>query len=726
MKLLIVGDYGKLARALTTTVSKADWEVYLLQGKTGALEAKPSKIFEQYAFPYDSDGIAEVLSSIQPDAVLWMGLYDASFDWSQLKRAEPAYTAGLINLLAATSALETARFYYLSSQEVFGAAQGAVSEDDMPCPDSERGRLLLHGERMCEEHQRMTGMSSTVIRLDHPYGLLQNRTETRNIMETMCISAYQMGEVTLRSRAQFSALYMADAAEGLYRIIAVPIPAHPIYHLSFEKTIDERWLAEKIRDVSGQKLNIREDYDEDEPRDACLSLRNERARDDFGFYARNSYDSVMTHLCRHTRQNLKSIADPIDADVKACKQQRKAKVRSFLKSAWPFALNLLLFGPVLWVRSLLTEAGMDGVIDMLLLYALLFAGVYGKRQAIFSSLVAGSYRFLTAENLFDMMIDYNTYLWVAEIFIVSMLVGHLRDQQRIVEDESDEELSYLSSKLTEMNAVNEANKRIKRAYEKRLIEYNGSLGRIYKVTSELNSQQPGEVLFSAAGTVAELMDTRDVAIYQVANARYCRLFSATSEKARSLGRSVAYTELPELGEAMAQHRVFINKRLDMALPLMANGIYDGDQLTFIIMIWGLKLENVSLYQANQLTILSYLIMLSVNRANVYLNALAKERFIEGTHIMESAAYEEMLSLYRSAKGRHLVEFCLLRLGSEGMSAQSLDELLGKKTRATDLIGMDAQGVCHILLPNSTPTDAQLVVDRMRESGLGCDIEAVGD
>ncbi len=719
MKLLVIGDYGVLVRSLIATVRKADWEVYLLIGKTGRAK-KPPKVFEQYLFPYDSESIREIMHSVSPDVVLFMGLYDASFDWSDIQKTSMTFVSGLLNILCAVSDLPDARFFYLSSQEVFSDAQGLADEDTVPDPASERGLLLAHGEDMTARHAQLTGLDATVIRLDHPFGLLENDTEFRTIFETMCIDACAAKTVTVRSLSMFSGLYVADAVEGLYRILAARKRESAVYHLSYARTISEQWLADKIAQLVDQDITVEQELSEDSPAEpGCCGLLCERARDEFGFLARNGYSEVLPQLCRHTQRNLRRILPKAD-DAKAARRAKNRRWwRRFGKAVWPYLLNAAGAAAAFWLNHVIISGGYSDRVDVLLLYPLLFAGIFGKRQAVFASALSVVYFFHTADNLFETMINYNTYIWVAEVFIVSMLVGHLRDQLETVEVESDEEFSHLTGQLIEMREINESNKNVKRAYEKRLIEYNGSLGRIYKMTSSLNQLQPGEVLFTAAATVAELMDTHDVAIYQVANDRYCRLFSATSAKARSLGRSVVYPELRGISEALRDHRVFINKALDMSLPLMVNGIYDGDKLTYILMIWGLKLENVSLYQANQLTILSYLIMLSVNRADQYLNALTNERFIEGTRVMEAPAFQEMLSLYVSAEQRHLVEYCLLCVDAGDLDVRQADAILRTKTRNTDLIGLYGDGKIGILLPNSTPVDARIVIDRICGAGLNC-------
>ena len=79
----------------------------------------------------------------------------------------------------------------------------------------------------------------------------------------------------------------------------------------------------------------------------------------------------------------------------------------------------------------------------------------------------------------------------------------------------------------------------------------------YTHLSSLEQYEPCEVLFYAAEVLAKLMGSKDVAIYTVANRSYARLFSATSEKARSLGNSINYSEMDAMYTVLAGKKVYI-------------------------------------------------------------------------------------------------------------------------------------------------------------------------
>lgn len=118
----------------------------------------------------------------------------------------------------------------------------------------------------------------------------------------------------------------------------------------------------------------------------------------------------------------------------------------------------------------------------------------------------------------------------------------------------------------------------------------------------------------AADNYQRILKTPDVAIYQVANADYCRLFSATSDQAKVLGKSVKYSEMTDMTDMLNNKQVYINKTMNEDYPLMASAIYRNDKPLEIIMIWGLSFEKMTQYQANLLTVLGFMIYNSVDRA----------------------------------------------------------------------------------------------------------------
>ena len=214
----------------------------------------------------------------------------------------------------------------------------------------------------------------------------------------------------------------------------------------------------------------------------------------------------------------------------------------------------------------------------------------------------------------------------------------------------------------------------------------------------------------------ELMDTDDIAIYNVVNHDYARMFSASSEKARSLGNSIRYREMTELFQELEEGRVYINKSMNAQYPLMANAISEGGEIRMIIMVWGLGWERMTLGQANFLTVVSYLIQNAVLRAQRYMDALKEKRYMKDSDIMEMDVFQTLVHSYMNAQERNLTQCVLLRVDVPKKAYGQVSQNMRRKLRDSDYFGILGDEELYVLLSNTTAEDAVFVESRFQENG----------
>ncbi len=401
------------------------------------------------------------------------------------------------------------------------------------------------------------------------------------------------------------------------------------------------------------------------------------------------------------------------------KERILKKAGWFFRSMIPFLENLVLFIPFFMLNNRAVGNEYFGKLDFYLLYVLLFAIVYGQQQATFSAVLAVAgycFRQMYDRSGFEVMLDADTYMWIAQLFILGLVVGYMRDQIAKLKRESEEEKDYLSLQLSDVQDINSSNVRVKDALETQIVNQYDSVGKIYSITSALDQYSPEEVLFYAAEMLGQLVKSKDVAIYTVSNASYARLFSSTSKKARMLGHSIKYTQMGELSQALENRKVFINREMNQDYPLMAHAIYDNDEMQMILMVWGIPWESMTLGQANQLVVISALIQNAVVRSNRYLSALEDQRYVEDTQTLETNAFTSLMNAYLTAKSKGLTECTVLKVEAEPDTYKEAGKLLVGKLRQTDYIGTLSDGGLYALLSNTSMEDAQFVMKRFAEIG----------
>ena len=228
-----------------------------------------------------------------------------------------------------------------------------------------------------------------------------------------------------------------------------------------------------------------------------------------------------------------------------------------------------------------------GKLDSYLLYVLLFAIIYGQQQATFSAILAVAgycFRQMYTKSGLEVIVDYNTYVWIAQLVILGLAVGYLRDRLVVLKRDKDDEIEYLKHRLRDIEEINRTNVKLKNEMERQIVNQSDSMGKIYEITSSLDKYEPEEVLFYAAEVVSRLMESRDVAIYTVSNENFARLISFTSKSARQLGNSIEFRSYKNMYEDFAADRVFVNRRLEEGLPMMALAIRSEGVMKLIVML----------------------------------------------------------------------------------------------------------------------------------------------
>ena len=208
----------------------------------------------------------------------------------------------------------------------------------------------------------------------------------------------------------------------------------------------------------------------------------------------------------------------------------------------------------------------------------------------------------------------------------------------------------------------------------------------------------------------------DVAIYNVSNRNYARLMSSTSESARRLGNSIAYTEYTQMVEAFKNRTVFVNRQLTENVPLMAAAILSNDEIQSIIMLWDISWDRLNLSFMNRFQVIGYLIQNAVLRANRYIDVLEHERYINGTKILEPAAFRTLLKAFLHAQQKGLTDCSLIQITPKAEGIAHASRALERLFRNSDYLGSINDGFLYVLLANTSPKDAGYVTQRIAEAG----------
>ena len=719
MNILLVGGSCSLINSMILKLRKEGHRIFLLTGDKYR-HNKYERVFEKYEFSYDCENLNDILESVNADVTILMGAFDTNYRWNGEEREIVLFISHLVNILVAYSVKNKKRLIFLSSDEIYnGNYTEDIKEEEPFSGVGIRADALSQAEEICDNFRINRSLDIITLRLDHLYNIPKERKDVNNICADMCLNCMCDGHIKAKTDHTFSLLYENDAVEYIYQFIKNSNHKYSLYNLSSNDVVSEVKLAAMIQKAMEIESNIVAFSDSN---GRCV-LSGNRFEREFGVHAFGNLEKNIKDMVSYMKKHESVFLKGDDLKLSWWKMLYE-KWKWLIRTLFPFFENLVCFIPFFMMNNRTVGSEYFANLDPFLLYVLLFAIVYGQQQATFSAILAVAgymFRQMYTRSSFAVLIDYNTYVWIAQLFILGLVVGYMRDQIRIMRLESQELEEHLHRQIVDIRDINESNVRVKEVMEQQLVGQKDSLGKIYSITRQLDQSMPDKVVFHAVEMLTKLMETKDVAFYSVVNDDYARLFSASSEKARSLGNSIRYREMTEIYDELLEEKVYINKTMDERYPLMVRGIYEDGKLQMVIMLWGLNWEKMTLGRANFLTVVSYLIQNAVLRAQRYIQALEEKRYSHGSRILEKDAFESLVQAYAKAEEKNLVECTLLKVCVQSEQYQEVGRKMVEKMRDSDYIGIMEDDQLYVLLANTGQENAVIVQKRFEENGYRTEI-----
>lgn len=660
MNVLLIGGSGSLINSLIVKFKKEGHRIFLLTGDRYKKQ-KYEPVFERYNFAYSSENLQEIMESVRPDITIYTGAFDPNYRWMSEERETVRFTSDLMNVLVAYSTIRMGKFIFLSSHEVYeGYHENALTEDIPPETTGYRGTTLIQAEEICNNYRKNWKLDLLILRLDHLFCIPESAPEIHSVCARMCLESMRDGCISADSNHEFAMLYEQDAVEFIFQIVKSREHKFYLYHLSSDCVISEVELAGRIQKClnNGSSIVTVSKYDK-----RCI-LSGKRFQEEFGMHTIFELDEIIGQTIDYMRKHEERF-DKYQESRDSWWKILWKKWKWVFQVIVPFVENLLCFIPFFMLNNRMTDSVYFTNLDPYLLYVLVFAIIYGQQQATFSAVcaVAGYlFRQMYQRTGFEVVLDYNTYVWIAQLFILGLIVGYMRDQIRMIRRESLEMEEHLTGQIADLQEINATNVRIKAAMEQQLIGHQDSIGKIYQITSRLEQQ------------------------------------------------------MPDIYQELAERRVYINKAMAEEYPLMATAIYEEEEIRLIIMVWGLSWEHMTLGEANFLTVVSYLIQNAVLRAQRYIKALEEARYREGSEILEPEAFESLVRAYEHAQGRNLTQYTLLCVSEQPERYKKICSDMRGLLRSTDYMGMRADEKLYVLLTNTGRTDAVFVEQRFEKKG----------
>ena len=717
MDVMLVGGMSPMMRKLSLKLYKEGHRIFVLSGKRNPSD-RYEHVFERYDFPYSADSVKEVFRSVNPDITILLGAFDSNLYEEDSRREAVEYAAGLQNVLLSWAALNKGRLIYLSSVEVYGHSYTmAVSEDVKPIPASMKSLLLLQAEESCRFYQERLERDVIILRIDRLYDVPKDKNEAAlGICESKCLEAFRSGAVTYKNNYYYGLTYAGDAVESIYKLIACKSHRYGLYHISSSNAYPETQIINDISKALGKEP---EKIDNTLEEQNFVILSNQRLQEEFGFDIRHTPAEIVQKTIKYMKRHSGSFLDITHPGLSLWRRLYYS-VLKFLGIWFPYIENLVFFIPFFMLNNRATESQYFSKIDFYLIYVLLFAVVHGQRQATFSALLATAgymFRQMYDKSGITVLTDYNTYVWIAEIFIVGLVVGYMKDKLNFIKEEDEQEVDFLSEQVTDISNINDSNLRVKEGLITQVVNYNDSLGTVYEMISRLGEDDPTKILFRAITIIKDITECPDVSIYRIDDHNYARLFGYTTEKAVSLGHTICLPDNELFYDAALKRTVFLNRNMDKNYPMMEYCVYEGEKPDLMIMLWSIPFERMTIAESNRLIVLGKLIQNAVNRTEKYLEFFKNERFSDGERVFKAEAFADLVETYREAKKRNMTEYTLLKAAPMNDEITNVEQLVLQTVYSTDYVGYGRNGALYILLSGTSGEEYSPLINRLKAKGI---------
>ncbi len=641
-----------------------------------------------------------------------LGAADLGFTGRGTQAQSVNYISGVTNLLLGAKNMGIPRVVYCSTYAIANESKEEFSGDDGGEPEvNYRMSALDQAEKIVSQYQDDADTAVEILRYPELYGEIGAQTLYEDMCNHMLVAHEKKQPIEYKEPKIHELMYVDDAVQILMCVTSCNVPKSTYYVKG--TPYSEQKIAQEIARLEEDKVR--------ELR-AIKNLGAERS------YQLPDVETDEDYLKFKELYNLQTgIQDLYKLFQKENKKQSKSKTSTgFKKAVSGFVETIVLFIIVFCLELFFPDFIALQSIDFYLVYTAIIAVSLGVNYAMLATAlsIAAKFYFLVV-NISDstVVFNYDFFLQVLQVVIIGVIVGLMRDSYNRKNADLQDANKFYQKEIADVISISDGNLYVKNIYEKRLVNYKNSLGRMYEITNELDFLEPKKVIFKSVSVVAKIMETKYAAIYVTSQkSQFFRLAARTKAvAAMEVPKSFFLDDQMYFFERMANHEIYINRTLNEGEATFVGAIYGVEKIEAIVMVWMDELEKVNLYQSNLMAIICRLSERSMTNALSY-DAIAYEGFyVKQSRVLKIEAFIEKVKTNNQGRKMEVLDYTLLRISMPyGVKPKSVLNQLEGLVRDTDDIGIDKQ-YAYVLLTNSTERDAGFVVARVENNGFHAEI-----
>lgn len=698
MRVLYIGKSDSLAAEIVNCFRKEDNDVYIMSESEFKQGIKPELKFKSYLVTGSYSDTEKFFVNIKPELVIFAGELYQKEEWRPEEQTN-LFLQQLLNALNFSVSAGTDKFIFLSSSHVLSGGAERKDEDVPADPSDYKGIMYAQAEEMVRLRTQRSDMEGIILRTDLILGC-NAWEDCGNLTQRIVKSFERTGAYTADKHRIYTPVYTKDIANAILRLGGVTVSG--CYHAAGNEEITQAGLAKLINQRLGNKYRV-EEKDRKRVSYPLSALRIKKELEWLPFYSiEDALDNM--ELCLHTGEK---------------KKKRRKKNNSFLSEAVRVIENFIIFFLFAFVTIWMSDNPAMGNIDLMTVYILLAALLFGMKQSVPSILYTCIFCILFAyeeqNSLSAILTNVATLLQFSFYIFIGVAAGYTVDHYKLKIKDKETEYRFLEKEYEAINEINSDNLMIKQEYHKRLLNYKNSLPKLYSVISRLTVLEPERIFSETVQAVKDIMEVETAAVYLAKpGSSYMRLIVSSDERAVFGGKSWNLDEYPAIREAFLKDEVYIGSVRSDSEPALAAPIFYQGVLTAALVIKEVPFNILNLNYTNLFRTLTVMISSSVVKAKDYENMVRRELYLPETEIFYPSEFKRMLDIAESKKQQGIADFCILRLEAEG-TASEIYFKLANLFRNTDFFGIDDRKRLYVLLGNTSEKEVPFVEERIRKN-----------
>lgn len=311
--------------------------------------------------------------------------------------------------------------------------------------------------------------------------------------------------------------------------------------------------------------------------------------------------------------------------------------------------------------------------------------------------------------------DFKYYKFILMFYIISFILGRIKDNQKEKLGELSEEISLLHKNYKNLYENNNKLIYINNRMKSHIIKSEESVITLYNIANTLDILDPEKIITNLIGVFRTYINAEVISLYTIdSSKKYMRLKMAIGEN-RKLPGSIELSKYPEFFKVINEKKYGKRDGNNLKIPVFYAPILNKGEVIAILNIERLSYETYTIYTEKIFEMLVSWTTKSISNAISYTEKIEDEIYYKGTKIMREKFFENRMKEDKKRAEMFELSHVLIRF-------RVLVEDLKKirlMTRSEDIAGYyEKEKILYTIFPATPLEHENLLKSKMLEENVG--------